>query len=573
MRQAKMILIFGFIFLIGIAGLFGQINISSEELSLKPALAERQNTIIDFSLRVPEQIDSKSSEAALIAEKPGNGTRVTKTSTGRIWSNASHWTPQGVPIATDDVVINSLMQIGTVPRVCNSLIVNSIVNSGSRLTVNSKYSLTVGPGDITINGGLFLPTGAPQSELATSLFAQGNLTINSGGKLTADTANTKVCFNGTTAQTFTNNGSVSAPYLYKMILDNPAGLTLGSDIPVNILNFDQTEGEVSGTKPNINGYSSPSDFKRLRIAVDNNVISGFSVDTNSANNLPDMINREWTINGSHTDTKSVTFSWDAADDDNFDWDGLPPAVYDKTTSTYYTATAYNTSSDPRSITVSLPSFAGNTYTIRRFDESTLPVELSSFTLSFHVRNQVKIQWVTQSETNVSGFRIYRNTENLLETAQMLDLFVPATNTSQMKVYLATDNEIYEDGIYYYWLESADLNGESTFHGPVYINVTLLNDFNPEVPIVQGVNKAYPNPFNPVVNISCGMMRGGQTTVQVFNARGQLVKTLFSGNKEQGNFLLQWDGTDQYDQKLPSGVYLIRMDSDYGNSLHKVLLSK
>ncbi|MDY0325141.1 MAG: FlgD immunoglobulin-like domain containing protein [Candidatus Cloacimonadaceae bacterium] len=195
---------------------------------------------------------------------------------------------------------------------------------------------------------------------------------------------------------------------------------------------------------------------------------------------------------------------------------------------------------------------------------TLPVELSSFTAALYSFNHVKLQWVTQSETNVSGFRIYRNTEDLLETAEMLDLFIPATNTSQMKVYIATDKEIFEEGIYYFWLENVDLNGESDFHGPIHINITFADAPTPEVPLVQGINNAYPNPFNPTVNITCGMVKGGQASVQVYNTRGQLVKTLFTGTKEKGTFKLQWNGTDQYDRKMPSGIYLIRMDSNGKN---------
>ena len=204
---------------------------------------------------------------------------------------------------------------------------------------------------------------------------------------------------------------------------------------------------------------------------------------------------------------------------------------------------------------------------------TLPVELSSFTVALCSYHQVKLQWVTQSETNVSGFRIYRNTENILDSAQLLNHFVPATNTSQMKVYIATDKEMYQEGTYYYWLESVDLDGESSFHGPIHINVTFANAPTPESPLVPGVNKAYPNPFNPIVNIVCGMEKGGQSTVQIYNTRGQLVKTLFSGTQDRGNFLLQWDGSDQNGLKLPSGVYLIRMDSDSGKSIRKVVLSE
>ena len=339
-------------------------------------------------------------------------------------------------------------------------------------------------------------------------------------------------------------------FVNNFMIDNAAGVTLTKDVTIT--------------------------SKHLKIAKTGAVISAFSADTSiDTNLLPQEISRKWTISGSlmGTDTKSVTFYWDGVDDDHYNWGNNVPTVYNETTGTSYDPIDYNVSSDQRWITVDLPSFDGATYTIRRVDENTLPIELSSFIATLYAFNQVKIQWVTQSETNVSGFRIYRNTENLLETAHMLDLFIPATNTSQMQVYLATDKEIQKEGTYYYWLENVGYNGESDFHGPIHINVILANAPSLEVPLIQGINNTYPNPFNPIINISCAMLKSGQVTVQVFNARGQIVKTLFNGAKDKGNFLLQWDGTDKLDSKLPTGVYLIRMDSDSGKSLRKVVLSE
>jgi len=204
---------------------------------------------------------------------------------------------------------------------------------------------------------------------------------------------------------------------------------------------------------------------------------------------------------------------------------------------------------------------------------TLPVELSSFTVSLDGYNNAVLTWVTQTETEVSGFYIYRNTEYNLEAAELISNLIPATNTSQQKIYVYTDKELSSPGVYYYWLESLDLNGESNFYGPIHINIIFATAPASEVPLVQGINSAYPNPFNPIINISCGMKKRGQTTVQIFNVRGQLVKTLFTGTKDREKFLLQWDGTDNFERKQPSGVYLIRHDSDSGISMRKVVLSE
>ena len=433
------------------------------------------------------------------------------------------------------------------------------IQSGGRLIVPAGITLTVkdGPGtDLVINGNLTL-TGV----LAFSAGA------NSSG------ANSTIEFNGSIPQVA---GTGFPQEVKNLIINNPAGVTI-PDATVVTGTLTQTSGTISGAS-NVDGYHSES-LNHVDFPETGNIISGWSIAMTTPSLQPERIDRQWVISGSYTGSKTVTFYWNETDDGYFDWSSLEAAVY--IDDIKYQTSAVNVLGAQRSITLSFAAFnastksdrAGATYTIGRGDGGTLPVELSSFTVALHSFNQVKLQWVTQSETNVSGFRIYRNTENLLETAQMLNHFIPATNTSQMKMYIATDKEIYEEGTYYYWLENVDLNGQSDYHGPIHIKVTFTDAPTPEVPLIQGINSAYPNPFNPIVNITCGMQKGGQTTVQIYNARGQLVKTLFSGSRDKGKFLLQWDGSDQQNLKLPSGVYLIRMDSAGKTSTRKVVLSK
>ena len=81
--------------------------------------------------------------------------------------------------------------------------------------------------------------------------------------------------------------------------------------------------------------------------------------------------------------------------------------------------------------------AGNDYTVTITFTliETVPVELSSFTAAMFGTNSVHITWVTQSETEVLGFHILRSLEEDLSTALQISNLIPATNTSQTKVYL------------------------------------------------------------------------------------------------------------------------------------------
>jgi hypothetical protein len=207
------------------------------------------------------------------------------------------------------------------------------------------------------------------------------------------------------------------------------------------------------------------------------------------------------------------------------------------------------------------------------DNQTLPVELSSFTAVLSVTNNVILQWVTQSETNVSGYRLYRNSTNDLESATMLNTFIEATNTSQMKIYVYRDEEIYEDGTYYYWLQNLDFDGSSEFHGPISITVNVNGAGIPVIPITQGINNAYPNPFNPSTSVEIGINRPAETRVAVYNQRCQLVRILLDDYRDKGSYTLHWDGTDANNRPLPSGMYVIRMLADGKQYIHKVMLLK
>ncbi|MDY0151381.1 MAG: LamG-like jellyroll fold domain-containing protein [Candidatus Cloacimonas sp.] len=331
----------------------------------------------------------------------------------------------------------------------------------------------------------------------------------------------------------------------------------------------ETAGTISG-EPNILGYAS-SGYKRLAIAETGNVISGFSAATSIESNMPQKIDREWTIDGTFTGNKTVTFYWDATDDGSFNWGSLEPAVYDGVNE--YAPTAYDVSSNPRWATVSLPSFAGSTYTIGRSDEDTLPVELSSFLVTVNAYNKVLVQWITQSETDVSGFRLYRGTSDFVDEAICLNVFIPATNTSQMQMYQFVDTELTEPGTYNYWLENLDLDGSSMMHGHVTVIFSNIVSEPPSIPIMHGLISSYPNPFNPSITIKYGVSEKTGVELGIYNLKGQKVRNLIQETKDQGTYSIVWDGKDSNLNRLPSGIYLIRMISNGQTTQRKVVMTK
>jgi len=88
-----------------------------------------------------------------------------------------------------------------------------------------------------------------------------------------------------------------------------------------------------------------------------------------------------------------------------------------------------------------------------------------------------------------------------------------------------------------------------------------------------LNKNYPNPFNPDTNISFSIKENGFVSLKVFNTRGQLVKTLISETLDEGVHFTTWNGRDNSNKSVSSGIYFYKMDSKEYTSTKKMILLK
>ena len=84
---------------------------------------------------------------------------------------------------------------------------------------------------------------------------------------------------------------------------------------------------------------------------------------------------------------------------------------------------------------------------------------------------------------------------------------------------------------------------------------------------------YPNPFNPETTISYSIKESGPVRLQVFNIRGQLVRTLIDERVEKGEHRVQWHGDDREGKPVSSGVYLYRIQAGDVHDTRKMLLMK
>ena len=208
------------------------------------------------------------------------------------------------------------------------------------------------------------------------------------------------------------------------------------------------------------------------------------------------------------------------------------------------------------------------------NDATLPVELSAFTANINSQGGITLMWVTQSETGLNGFYVNRARVNDLAIAERISPLIPGSNTSQQQVYVFSDKEVYEPGTYYYWLEVQDIDGVVNYYGSR--SVTFGGNGSngtPDIPLVTGIRSIYPNPFNPSATIMYELEQPANLNIEIYNNRGQLVRSFAMGQKEKGRYKFQWDGTDNSGHSCGTGIYFIKMQAGKETFVKKAALIK
>jgi N-acetylmuramoyl-L-alanine amidase len=84
---------------------------------------------------------------------------------------------------------------------------------------------------------------------------------------------------------------------------------------------------------------------------------------------------------------------------------------------------------------------------------------------------------------------------------------------------------------------------------------------------------YPNPFNPSTTISFTLAQPSNTRLEIFNIRGEKVRTLVNNYCSAGYRSAVWDGADDAGILVPSGVYMYRLITSSGVRVRNMLLLK
>ncbi|MCF7794700.1 MAG: carboxypeptidase regulatory-like domain-containing protein, partial [Candidatus Cloacimonetes bacterium] len=172
-----------------------------------------------------------------------------------------------------------------------------------------------------------------------------------------------------------------------------------------------------------------------------------------------------------------------------------------------------------------------------------------------IDDDVELSWTAPADNrSITGYRIYRNNNEIATT----------TETT------FTDEDL-NVGSYTYFVKAEYGQYLSDPSNEVVVELTdAINFIIPERTALLG---NHPNPFNPETYISLALKENSFVTLEIYNIKGQKIRTLLNDEMSAGIHSLIWKGEDDAGKQAASGVYFYKMKA--GNILQtkKMILMK
>ena len=88
-----------------------------------------------------------------------------------------------------------------------------------------------------------------------------------------------------------------------------------------------------------------------------------------------------------------------------------------------------------------------------------------------------------------------------------------------------------------------------------------------------INKIYPNPFNSRTTIEYTLSSKSKIAIDIYNLKGNKIKTLYSGIQNAGKQKISWKGLDQENKKVQTGIYFCVIKSGNKRRICKLTIIK
>jgi len=108
---------------------------------------------------------------------------------------------------------------------------------------------------------------------------------------------------------------------------------------------------------------------------------------------------------------------------------------------------------------------------------------------------------------------------------------------------------------------------------VAVELLGIDDESQQIAGEYTLHQNYPNPFNPTTTISFTLAKASNVRLEIFNIRGEQVRSLANEYFNAGYWTAVWDGKNDSGLSVPSGMYMYRMITGTEIQVKNMLLLK
>ncbi|MFK7934957.1 MAG: PA14 domain-containing protein [Saprospiraceae bacterium] len=179
----------------------------------------------------------------------------------------------------------------------------------------------------------------------------------------------------------------------------------------------------------------------------------------------------------------------------------------------------------------------------------LAVDILALTAEWKGSN-VLVEWTVENESNGTYYEIQRSLD--ARQFESIGLLRGSSKSGEKTKYQLVDNKGGNlANELYYRIKSMEVSGEESFSNTVSVE-------RPGNSKRLRINDLYPNPFSEQITIAFSTPLATEVNLQIFDVRGQLVRSLLDTEIEKGEYQYSWDGKDSGGALVPDGVYYLQL---------------